>query len=265
MLVVRFSSGAYSDLVLPTVKISDLSISWLRRKVRNKQADLSKKRLRFIHSGRVLTDKTNFREEYHKFLRFNKTNNNSASGGGGDGDTDVENNGSNADDDGVEQDNKFYIHCLIGDELSDEELQKENEMDERVPEQSTTPAPVGFDRLASAGFSQEDINGLRQQFRQLYGDLPTNSEGDQRDIRQLEERWIDSSVNEMDEFTSMNANSSHFGGNEDLLIGVLIGCLLGVLGLFLLKVDGLFSKRQKMAIIAGFIVNFSFALIRQWS
>lgn len=235
-IVVRFSA-AYNDLVLPLVDLSDVSISWLRRKVRTEQLELSKKRLRFIHSGRVLTDKTNFKEEYQKFLRFNADN----------------------------DDKKFYIHCLVGDELSSDELKKENELDERVPEQSTTPAPVGFDRLASAGFSQEDINALRQQFRQLYGDLPMNNDNDNRDIRQLEERWIDSSVNEMDEFNSMNANSSHFGGNEDLLIGVLIGCLLGVLGLFLLKEENLFSKRQRMAIVAGFIVNFSFALIRQWS
>ncbi len=168
--------------------------------------------------------------------------------------------------DNAEFDKRFYIHCLIGDVLNAEELKKENEMDNKVQEQSTTPAPVGFDRLASAGFSQEDISALREQFRQLYGDLPTNEDGNgNRDIRQLEERWIDSSVNEADEFNGLNAGSSHLGGNEDLLIGILIGCLLGVLSLFLLKEEQLFSKRQRMAIVAGFIVNFSFALVRQWA
>ncbi len=239
-MVIRFSNSSIQDLQLPLVKLDDLSIGWLRQSVRSSIKDLSQKRLRFIHSGKVLTLTTNFKEEFLKMQKFNKDN--------------------------AEFDKRFYIHCLIGDVLNAEELQKENEMDNKVQEQSTTPAPVGFDRLASAGFSQEDISALREQFRQLYGDLPTNEDGNgNRDIRQLEERWIDSSVNEADEFNGLNAGSSHLGGNEDLLIGILIGCLLGVLSLFLLKEEQLFSKRQRMAIVAGFIVNFSFALVRQWA
>lgn len=239
-VVIRFSNSSIQDLQLPLVKLDDLSIGWLRQSVRSSINDLSQKRLRFIHSGKVLTPTTNFKEEFLKMQKFNKDN--------------------------AEFDKRFYIHCLIGDVLNAEELKKENEMDNKVQEQSTTPAPVGFDRLASAGFSQEDISALREQFRQLYGDLPTNEDGNgNRDIRQLEERWIDSSVNEADEFNGLNAGSSHLGGNEDLLIGILIGCLLGVLSLFLLKEEQLFSKRQRMAIVAGFIVNFSFALVRQWA
>lgn len=243
-VVIRFSNSSIQDLQLPLVKLDELSIGWLRRSVRSSNKDLSQKRLRFIHSGKVLTPNTNFKDEFLKMQKFDKENN-------------------------TEFDKRFYIHCLIGEELSKEELSKENDLDNRVQEQSTTPAPIGFDRLASAGFSQEDITALREQFRQLYGDLPaSNADTDTaegRDIRQLEERWIDSSVNEMDEFNSVNAGSSHLGGNEDLLIGILIGCLLGVLSLFLLKEEQLFSKRQRMAIVAGFIVNFSFALVRQWA
>lgn len=243
-VVIRFSNSSIQDLQLPLVKLDELSIGWLRQSVRNSIRDLSTKRLRFIHSGKVLTSTINFKEEFFKMQRFNKDN--------------------------TEFDRRFYIHCLIGDELTNEELTKENEMDNNVQEQSTTPAPVGFDRLASAGFSQEDINALREQFRQLYGDLPgggndDDGNGDHRDIRQLEERWIDTGVNDGDEFNGVNAGSSHLGGNEDLLIGILIGCLLGVISLFLLKEEQLFSKRQRMAIVAGFIVNFSFALVRQWA
>ncbi|CDR38405.1 CYFA0S02e01310g1_1 [Cyberlindnera fabianii] len=239
-VIVRFSTAQYPDLPLPPVLLPQLTLSWLRKNVRSKLPDLTRRRLRFINSGRVITDATNLTEEYRRLTRFNR---------------------------GSEQDEteppKFYIHCLIGDDLTPEELQKENELDNLVQQQSTTPAPVGFDRLASAGFSQEEINALRQQFQQLYGDLP---QGENTDIRQLEERWIDSSVNnEVDEFNGANAGSSALGGNEDLLLGALIGCLLGVLALFLIKEEALFSRRQKMAVIAGFMVNFSFALIRQWN
>jgi hypothetical protein len=197
---------------------------------------LQQKRLRFILSGRVLSDSTDLKDEYQRYIRFQ---------------------------DPSERDSKFYIHCLIGDTLSVEELQRENELDNTVQEQSTTPAPVGFDRLAQAGFSQEDINALRRQFRQLYGDLP---QGENNDIRQLEERWIDSSVNhEVDDFPMASGSTSAMGGNEELLVGVLIGCLFGVFGFFLLRGDKLFNRKQKMAIFAGIIVNFSFALVRQWS
>ncbi|KAH3677166.1 hypothetical protein WICPIJ_009035 [Wickerhamomyces pijperi] len=262
-VLIRFSNNLYTDLQLPVIKLVDLNISWLRQSVREQNPDLAHRRIRFIHSGRVLNEHTNFITEYHNFVKFNQSSSNEAEQG------------------------RFIIHCLIGDIISAEELQQENELDTRNTNQSTTEAPVGFDRLASAGFSPDDITNLRQQFRQIYGDLPINNDSqtnnqdddddidnEQRrnDIRQLEERWIDSTVNEMDEFNQMTQGAGAGGfttfsnnGNEDLLIGILIGCLFGVLSLFLLKEDGLVNKRQKMAIFAGVIVNFSFGLVRQWS
>ncbi|KAH3673638.1 hypothetical protein WICMUC_003541 [Wickerhamomyces mucosus] len=247
IVVVRFSNS-YQDLQLPIIPLKSLTTSLLRQSVRSSISDLQRKRIRFIHSGKVLNEKTDFTEEYNQFLKFQKQSS-----------TEEGTNGNN--------NGKFYIHCLIGDEMTADELSKENELDNKVFAKSTTEAPIGFDRLSSAGFSQEDINNLRQQFRQLYGDLPSrrgNSDGEEgQDIRQLEERWIDSTVNEMDEFSQTNLSVG--GNNEDLFIGLLIGCLLGVLSLFLLKYDNLFSKRQKMAIIAGFIINFTFALVRQWN
>ncbi|CCH44246.1 putative membrane protein [Wickerhamomyces ciferrii] len=250
-VIVRFSDNTIKDAKLPLIKLTELSNRWLKQSVRQQNPSLSNKRLRFIHSGKVLTDSTNFIDEFLQLQRFSKSSLGSES------------------NEQHELDRVFIIHCLIGDTLSVDELKRESELDNQVQEQSTTPAPIGFDRLANAGFSQEDIQNLRQQFRSLYGDLPEpngeNTDGSQgRDIRQLEERWIDSSVNEMDEFNTGNAGS-RLGGNEDLLIGILIGCLLGVLSLFLLKEEQLFSKRQRMAVIAGFIVNFSFALVRQWA
>lgn len=241
VIVIRFSTASYPDLELPPVEPSQLTLPWLRKNVRMKLSDLRNKRLRFILSGRVINESTNLVDEYNRYIRFQ------------------------SEDDGV--DKKFYIHCLIGDILTQQELAKENEMDNKVQEQSTTPAPVGFDRLQNAGLSQEDINMLRRQFRQLYGDLPQVQ--NEADIRQLEERWIDSSVNhEIDDFnvaTSNGGSGSMMSGNVDLLVGVLIGCLCGVLSVFLLMTGKLFNKRQKIAIVAGIIVNFSFALVRQWS
>lgn len=274
-ILVRFSNNLYSDLQLPVIRLIDLNISWLRQSVRESNHDLSQRRIRFIHSGRVLNEQTNFITEYHNFLKFNLSSQAQAQASAA-----AEGNGRGAGE------QRFVIHCLIGDFITEEELQRENELDNKTITKSTNEAPVGFDRLTSAGFSAEDIANLRGQFRQIYGDLPSNSnnrnadddddeeeeegEGSQRsrDIRQLEDNWIDSTVNEMDEFNQMTTTTtSSFAhhGNEELLVGILIGCLFGVLSLLLLREDGLIGKRMKMAVVAGIIVNLSFGLVRQWS
>ena len=87
-----------------------------------------------------------------------------------------------------------------------------------------------------------------------------------RDIRQLEEQWMESDVNreggtiQDTQFNSVPiANYKH---NRDLLIGICIGFCLGVFGLLLMRMNGLFNKRQKMSVFAGIIVNIMFNLVR---
>lgn len=258
-VIIRFSDASLRDLKLPIIDVKKVNINWLKSQVRSKISELNNKRLRFIRAGKVLNSETNFRKEFIQSQKFAVDNSNNND------DNDNNDNGK----EGEEINKIFIIHCLVGDVLSREEMARENELDNQVQEQSTTPAPVGFDRLASAGFSQEDINALRQQFTQLYGDLQSNGNGsnnenERNDIRQLEERWIDSSVNEMDEFTNVNINSS-FSGNYDIFVGILVGSILGILSIFFIKEDKIFNKRQKMAMVAGIIINFSFALVRQWA
>lgn len=63
-----------------------------------------------------------------------------------------------------------------------------------------------------------------------------------------------------DRFNSVPiANIKH---NKDLLLGICVGFFFGVFGILLMKFDGLFNRRQKMAIFAGVIVNVMFCLVR---
>ena len=94
------------------------------------------------------------------------------------------------------------------------------------------------------------------------------------DIRQLEERWIESSANDPSGLTTVNSRGL-FGlglaeqgdtNNRDLLVGVLIGAIFGILSLLLLKEEfRIFNKRTRMAMVAGVLINFSFAIVKQWS
>lgn len=238
-LVIRFNDDS-ADLELPVVDFQSLSTLGLKRTIRSSRKDYAKRELKLIYSGKILGNLTNFEKD---ILRLNKFTQNH--------------------DEVI----KIYIHCLVGDEMTEEQLLEEeangNEQDQsQQPQQNTAPQPVGFDRLLSQGFSQLDILDLRRQFQSIYGssNLPTE------DLRNLEERWIDSTVNnEIDEFQNIGTGAGQ-DTNFELLIGIIIGSLLGLLLLFLLNLEYLqLSKRSKMAIIAGVIVNFSFAVVRAWT
>lgn len=188
------------------------------------------RRLRLIRNGRVLNDQMDLSTEV-----FGR---NSAAA-------------SNADAAAAAGPPKIYIHCSIGDILSPTDLAKENEYDQRVPTRSTLPELRGFDRLRSTGFSDDDIAQLRQQFGRLYGYGGTNE-----DMTNMEEQWIDTGVQD-------GPADINLGGDYvDDLIGILVGMFLGVLALFFLKENNLFSKRQQKSMVAGILVNFSFALLR---
>lgn len=240
-LIIRFSNGL-TDFRIPDTPIEQISPLLLRHCIRNEFPNTRRRRLKFIYAGRVLNNKTDFGKE---ILEPAKLHQNEAT-------------------------TLIYIHCLVGDELTLQQLQEEESLDLNTPQQSTAPAPVGFDRLLSQGFSQRDINELRAQFQQLYANRLNGA-----DMRQLEDRWIDSSVNnEFDDFNNALAEMTRDetsvvtgDNNMNLLVGILLGCFLGVLALFLLKLElgTSFNRKAKMAVIAGVFVNFSFGLIRMWS
>lgn len=284
-IIVRYTDSAegterLEDLELPlslNFERDDVNklvnTAWLKLVIRSKSKAAERRRLRLIYNGRVLNELTNFKSDvFEPKLRQMRAL-------GDSGETLV-----------------IYIHCLVGDELTPEQLAKERELDNKPQEVSTEPQVVGFDRLFLQGFSQEDVNDLRHQFHLIYlpgvlentrnsdvNDLE-EEEGRQELIRQLEERWIESTVNNqhpsalepeddangvivpVSAAAGASAELEEANRNEHLLIGILIGFFLGVLAvIFLLMDDSMFNGRHKMSIVGGIFLNFCFAIMRgQW-
>lgn len=206
-LVVRYVTGL-RDTVIDTDSDSDivknLPTSYIRQQIRAMHPELSKRRLKLLHNGRVLTSHTDFRKEISYLKKSLEEGEQEEEGETGE----TVNGHSNIEP------VRIYFHCIVGDELTSKELADEEKMDQQ-PTKSTTEAPKGFDRLLSQGFSNDDIEDLRRQFFRLHGSqLPSNANPSQ--IRELEDRWIDSSVNhEIDEFPSnMRLNLGSSGNNS---------------------------------------------------
>ncbi|KAG7662649.1 uncharacterized protein J8A68_003857 [[Candida] subhashii] len=198
ILVIRFtnslsSSEQVEDLSIPLSINFDkgdinklVNVVWLKTTIRSKVRQCSQNRLRLIYNGRVLNENTDFKKEVFQ-PRLNRHD----------------------EDENVEEDKKIYIHCVIGEKLTRAQLNQENQLDNRPQEVSTAPEVIGFDRLLQQGFSQEDVNQLRRQFYSIYGTELINNRGRgsseirdleeeearQRALRQLEERWIESTAN----------------------------------------------------------------------
>lgn len=254
-IIVRFIDSNKGEQIRD-LEVTDNSfhLGNIKKTIREKIDYASNKRLKLIYNGRVINDKFKFTD-----LKFT--------------------------------DHKCYVHCVIGETLTIKQLNEENELDNAEVKQTTQPQVIGFDRLLNQGFNQQDIDQLRSQFESIHNidrtsNQPINDleEEEQRQnyIRQLEERWIELTVNPSGGTTTRAAIDEEQNGetitrnvpsveleedhNKDLLLGLLVGVFLGIVGgLFLVCDDTIFNKRQKMAIIAGLFINFSMAIVRgQW-
>lgn len=271
-LIIRFV-GNVKDLEIPLsseMQLKDVSTPIIRRRIRGAKPALARKRLKLIHNGRVLMNHTDFEKELGYYRNMERE---------------------------AGAPVRIYIHCMVGEDLTDEELAHEEKL-EKQPQKSTTEAPKGFDRFLSQGFSQQDVADLRSQFRRIHGGYLSGQSEDS--MLNLEDRWIDSTVNnEIDEFpagleasgdtqaggapgngagaqASGAANGANQNGgfvsrsvniHKDLFVGVCIGFFLGVFAVLLLSMDiqGVFNKRTRMAIVSGVIVNISFGILKVWS
>lgn len=246
-------------LEITNVPSTNLTLKSLRQTIRNiKHSETDQRTLRLLKSGSIITESF-YKTQVTRYLNSNINGN----------------------------DDPFLLHCVIGiDKISNpvEIQQFEQQDDDGVSHLGNSQnqngngmGAIGFDRLRSVGFSDQEIDLLRSQFRSTYGDLENrgddddddtdnnnnqNSNGnDETNIRELEEQWMENGVADNDDrFNSIpNANFKH---NIDLLIGISVGFTFGVFSLILMKFDGLFNKRQKMSIFAGLIVNVIFSFLR---
>ena len=231
--------------------------------IRQNKPSTERKRLRLIYNGRVINDQTNFSTEILR-PKLQQLRN------------------AQEPVDLV----RIYIHCLIGEQLTPQQLANERELDRIAQGESTEPLVIGFDRLLLQGVSEIDVNNLRRQFYNIHFPelgLPTRSnevtdveedESRQQYIRQLEERWLESTVaggqggqtDALQGTTGIEGGQTDLEGtlhNENLLVGLLIGTFLGVGALiFLMMDDSILNSAQKMAMVLGVLINLFLAFLR---
>ncbi|KAF8070408.1 DUF2407 C-terminal domain-containing protein [Lyophyllum atratum] len=256
-LVIRFTEGI-PDLVI-AVSQQD-AVRDVKGKIRDGRPELKDRRLRLIHSGRLLTEGTflyswlTSLEERQKRAAPDDSNNTQQPQHPSSGTT--------------------WMHCSVGPKLAPGEAEEES----RTQTAQLQPAR-GFDRLSSVGFSETDIANFRRQFHSqsssnyLDVDFDTEEEYDEH-ARALEEQWIDSIDNAGSASLSQSSPS-----NITVLQGILLGFFFPLIPFFFMRNpkpaafwdDGseyeppgnvIFSRRMQMGLVVGFLVNILFGMWR---
>lgn len=154
-----------------------------------------------------------------------------------------------------------------------------------APPTTTTPAPRGFDRLLSAGFTASEVTALRSQFLAVQSVTRTpDTMPSGEELRDLEDRWMDEGS------TSANIGGGDgagggaaavgggggFGGDDDGGLGtgsrsawddMLWGAVMGFFwpvgcAMWLRREEGVWSWRKGVAVFVGVVMNAAFGAAR---
>lgn len=282
-LVIRFSTSNPDLILTLTEDLSTTSILTLKQQIRAElPSPASESRLRLIHSGRVLQDITSLDK---------------ALGAAAHPPPPLPSTTSKAQGKLPLRDpsTRIYIHCSIGDTLTPAELSTEKQSaqeadatlatasttnnaqtastsgdgdDGHADTTSTIPAPRGFDRLLSTGFTPAEVTQLRSQFLAIQSHthtpdtMPTGPT-----LLELEERWLDNGqqFGGGGEGSQQAASfgSEDAGGLEDMLYGNLVGFFWPIAAVcWLGREEGVWSQRRRIAVLSGFLVNLTFGFLR---
>jgi len=287
-LVIRFTT-LIPDFVLTIASPTTTSTLSLKRQIRQQlPTDTASSRLRLISAGRVLGDTVALAKSLTipappPRTRQDKSNNDVNGKGKGKAPATASSPPrTNA---------RVYVHCSVGDALGTEELSAEataaeaadNALIARTQPSSDTesakkdvttpstgpPPPRGFDRLLNSGFSQAEVATLRTQFLAIQAHthtpdtMPTGDE-----LRALEDRWLDSDagVNVGTGAGSGNGDGgfgAEDGGLEDMLWGNIMGFFWPIAAVcWLVREEGVWSRRRQIAVLSGMLVNLTFGFLR---
>ncbi|EEA20209.1 hypothetical protein TMatcc_000192 [Talaromyces marneffei ATCC 18224] len=306
-LTIRFSASI-PDVQLDIPSPSTTTVAGLKQLIRaHLPSDLANRRIRLIYSGRGLEDASSLRTALKLPSRTSTPSST----------TDVEDGLSSSKDkkgkavvrDAMPSDvPRVYVHCSIGDivlsaaDLSAEAamastflVQQQQQQDstssltvkERTEEQdvedlaTTTPAPRGFDRLLSAGFTPSEVAALRSQFMALQSinhtpdAMPTGDE-----LRELEDRWMDEGSSADGAgvgLTFAGGGGGGTGGDEggggfgsssnsaldDMLWGAVMGFFWPIgCAMWLRREEGVWSWRKGLAVFVGVVINLVSGAVR---
>ncbi|KAL5641535.1 hypothetical protein ACGC1H_001875 [Rhizoctonia solani] len=260
-ITIRFTESE-PDLLLG-VSSRD-TIRDVKALIRSLRPLLERRRLRLVHAGRLLTDGTRLvpwlealEAHSRKSNAHNVTSRSSVSSPTATNFPPRRSTSSIQEPDPEPTD--VWIHCSIGPEGED------NDGDDKQQEPQIAPLR-GFDRLASAGFSADDIESMRRQF---HAQRPEVLDQDDEHARALEEQWVDN----MD--SGLPGESSNDGEPmyPPYFHGILVGFFFPLIPMFFLRElpppaffsdnvapieaprSVVFSRRMQMALVAGFLAN----------
>ncbi|KAI0020385.1 DUF2407 C-terminal domain-containing protein [Xylariomycetidae sp. FL0641] len=231
LLTVRFSA-AVPDLELDIAHAGATTVAALKHLIRERleaYPEHRRRRLRFIHGGKILPDGA----VLGAVLRAPappppRREGSYASGaedtdGGGKGKG--KGKGKSVPGRPVPP-ARIYVNCSIGDELPTADLEAEalaaqqppsssalpsrtqaTTTSRHVPTATTTRAPRGFDRLLAAGLSAGEVAQLRAQFRGIHGArYAPDAQPSPDSFRRMEDAWMD------DATASLSGGGSPFTG-----------------------------------------------------
>ncbi|KAI2826582.1 hypothetical protein CBS147321_7798 [Aspergillus niger] len=305
-VTIRFSASI-PDLPLDIFSPETTTSAGLKQLIRTRlPPHLSSHRLRLIHAGRGLEDKTPLSVSLKLPPTPTRSPRPSASPPS-DTTSDPASNPNRKGKAPVRDHPRLYIHCSIGDivlsatdlateasiasTLDDEQHsssesnhddgsargQRQKDVRNDDDASTTTPAPRGFDRLLSAGFTPAEVAGLRSQFLAVQSvsrtpdTMPSGAE-----LRELEDRWMDEgstaamaagggggdgAVSFADDDGGFGAGSR--GAMDDMLWGAVMGFFWPVgCAMWLRREEGVWSWRKGLAVFVGVVVNIAFGAMR---
>ncbi|KAJ5123680.1 hypothetical protein N7448_009777 [Penicillium atrosanguineum] len=286
LIIVRFSASI-PDLPLDVPTPDTTTGAGLKQLIRaNLPSNLSSHRLRLIYAGRGLEDSTALTASL-------KLPSSPARSPHADSEHEDSQDGNGKGKQAVRDSRpRIYIHCSIGDiALSESDLSAESDMSSTLlqkqketplsaistrtspPPPTTTPAPRGFDRLLSAGFTASEVTALRSQFLAVQSvsrtpdTMPTGEA-----LRDLEDRWMDegstAALAQAGGEGGVGDDDGGFGGGsrsamDDMLWGAVMGFFWPIgCAMWLRREEGVWSWRKGVAVFVGVVVNAAFGAMR---
>ncbi|KAL3427160.1 DSC E3 ubiquitin ligase complex subunit 3 [Phlyctema vagabunda] len=270
-ITVRFTTSI-PDLLIDVPQPDETTVVALKYRIRSKlDSHTSQHRLRLIHSGKILQDD----DVLAAVLKIPSPPPRSV---------DRKGKGKEVEETII---SRVYINCSIGDVLSAAELLAEATAATAVSTNTqkskgraepklgvtaptnTTPAPRGFDRLLSGGFTQAEVNQLRLQFMSIQSNIHTpDTMPSPTTLRRMEDAWIDDNAGNAGGGSAeggFDFGDDGLGGGalDDLLWGNLMGFLwpLGCIG-WLVRERGVWSRRRQIAVFTGFVLSLTFGLLK---
>ncbi|CRK19601.1 hypothetical protein BN1723_011930, partial [Verticillium longisporum] len=288
LLTIRFSSSL-PDLTLDIPTPASTTIVALKNLIRTQlEPPYNANRLRLIYQGKILLDSA----ALSALLPPTPPTPRSSTTTAVHQDVAAKGKGKDVAGQADEEQQRVYVICSIGDELSVEELASEVEA-AQIPVAATSlkpaapniPAtgaarpstpnshhpPRGFDRLLAAGFTQAEVSQLRLQFTDIQAQRHTPDTMPSPDsMRNMEDLWMDANGgNAVPGGGGVTATTAageepvahdSLGSMHEQLDGLVKGMLMGFFwplgGLaWLTREDGMLSQRWRVWI--GFGVSFS--------